>query len=197
MGSFTLSGRFHWQTISSERVADCKVFSVNRNLSMALGESIENAHDFYVLHSHNWVNVIPITEDGQVILIEQFRHGIAGLTLEIPGGMVDLEDPSSKDAAGRELLEETGYAAEELIHLGRNHPNPAMLNNFCDTFLARGLKKAEVPCFNSTEYIELRLTPLDEIPSLIAAGRITHALVIAAFHYLYLYDQGHCVGRLV
>ncbi len=179
--------RFNWETISSEQIADCRVFSVNRNLA-APGGSTEYAHNFYVLHPNNWVNVIPITENNEVVLIEQFRHGTGQLTLEIPGGMVDDDDVSPQAAAARELLEETGYAADNLIHIGRNHPNPALQSNSCDTFLARGVKRILEPQFNSNEYIEIRLTPIEKIPELIQSGRITHSLVIVAFYYLNLYE---------
>ncbi|MBX9685175.1 MAG: NUDIX hydrolase [Candidatus Obscuribacterales bacterium] len=183
-----MPSRFNWETLSSEQIADCRVFSVNRNLA-APGGSEERAHDFYVLHPNHWVNVIPITENNEVVLIEQFRHGTGQLTLEIPGGMVDDDDPSPKDAAARELLEETGYQGSQLIHLGRNHPNPALQSNYCDTFLARGVKRILEPRFDRNEYIEIRLTPIEQIPVLIQSGRITHALVIVAFYYLNLYES--------
>ena len=181
-----MSTRFNWQTISSEQIADCRVFSVNRNLAAPSGS--ENAHHFYVLHPANWVNVIPITENNEVVLIEQFRHGTAQLTLEIPGGMIDLNDPSPRHAAAREMLEETGYEGNELIHIGRNHPNPALQSNYCDTFLARDVKPILKPSFDRNEYCEIRLTPIDKIPLLIQSGRITHALVIVAFYYLHLHE---------
>ena len=132
--------RFNWETIKSEQLIDCRVFSVNRTLA-APGGSQDRAHNFYVLHPNNWVNVIAIDQNDQVVLIEQFRHGIGTLTLEIPGGMVDAEDPSAKHAAARELLEETGYAARDLVHIGRNHPNPAIQSNYCDTFLALNVER--------------------------------------------------------
>lgn len=183
-----MSARFDWQTISSEQIADCRVFSVNRNLATPKG-SEGRAHDFYVLHPSHWVNVIPITDNNEVVLIEQFRHGTGELTLEIPGGMVDLQDLSPRHAGARELLEETGYVGSDLIHIGRNHPNPAIQSNYCDTFLARGVKRIVEPQFDRNEYIEIRLTPIEEIPLLIQSGRITHALVIVAFYYLHLHEQ--------
>ncbi len=177
-----------WKTISSETIAECKVFSVNRKICVSTAGR-EQPHNFYVLHPHNWVNVIPITEDRQVVMVEQFRHGTGRVTLEIPGGMIDPEDESSAHAAARELLEETGYVANELIHIGRNHPNPALQSNYCETFLAPAVKQMQHPCFEGTEYIELKLVPITEIPELIRSGSITSALVIVAFHYLQLFGS--------
>lgn len=180
--------RFNWETISSEQLVDCRVFSVNRNLA-APGGNEDRTHDFYVLHPNNWVNILAITPDDQVVFVQQFRHGTGQLTMEIPGGMVDPEDVSVKHAAARELLEETGFAAKDLIHIGRNHPNPALQSNFCDTFLALNVERLIEPKFETTEYIEVRLTPIDDVPLLIANGQITHALVIVAFYYLDLYRK--------
>ena len=69
---------------------------------------------FYVMEAPDWVNVIPIKEDGNVILVEQFRHGTERVTLEIPGGLIDPSDASPEQAAARELLEETGYRADDV-----------------------------------------------------------------------------------
>lgn len=177
-----------WKTISSETIADCKVFSVNKKICVSAAGR-EQPHNFYILHPRNWVNVIPITTDNQVVLVEQFRHGTAGVTLEIPGGMIDPEDESPAHAGARELFEETGFVADELIHIGRNHPNPALQSNFCDTFLATSATQIQKPRFEGTEYIELKLVPVENIPELIFSGHITSALVIVAFHYLHLFRQ--------
>ncbi len=183
--------KLSWKTVQSEQVADCEVFSVCRNRSRWLidgdGQTLQN---FYVIHPTNWVNVIPIDEHGQVIMVEQFRHGIQGITLEIPGGMVDPEDESSQHAAQRELLEETGYASDEWTYLGRNHPNPALQSNICDTYLARSARRIAEPRFDGNENIALRLVAVDDIPELILSGTITHALVVVAFHLLHLQSSG-------
>lgn len=175
-----------WKKIHSEQIADCKVFSVYQNRMCAPDAPDEQAHNFYVIHPTNWVNVIPMTPEGNVLLIEQFRHGIETITLEIPGGMIDASDASPLEAAARELLEETGYQAEELQILGLNHPNPAIQNNVCYSVLAQNVRQVQTPQFDGTEDIAMRLVPLAEIPQLIAKGLITHALVIVAFHWLHL-----------
>ena len=83
----------------------------------------------------------------------------------------------------RELLEETGYAAEEIIHIGTVDPNPAFLDNQCRTYLALGAHWRQPPEFDGSEDIAVEEFPLADIPGLIANGRITHALVVAAFYH--------------
>ena len=88
----------------------------------------ESVHPVWVIDTPNWVNIIPITENNEVILVNQHRFGTEQLTLEIPGGMVDEgEDPMK--AATRELAEETGYTSSQIIEIGRVEPNPALMSN--------------------------------------------------------------------
>lgn len=176
-----------WTTIQREKIADCRVFSVHKQISMRTAGDSSETHNFFVFRPHDWVNIIPVTADYQVVMIEQYRHGIEQITLEIPGGMIDAEDVSSATAGERELLEETGFTGDRAIFLGRNHPNPAIQSNICDTYLALNVSQIEVPQFGGTEEVAIRLVPIKEIPSLIADGHITHALVIVAFHYLQQY----------
>lgn len=177
--------RLSWLKLTTETIADCKVFSVHKHISRNISRRGERISDFYVLEPNDWVNVIPITPEGNVVLVEQYRHGIEGITLEIPGGTLDHNDNSPLQAAARELLEETGYVSPlELIELGSVHPNPAIQSNLCHTFLARDVYKLQEPQFDTDEELEVRLVPLSEMDALIAAGRIRSALVIVAFHFL-------------
>jgi 8-oxo-dGTP pyrophosphatase MutT (NUDIX family) len=175
-----------WKVIDSKQVADCRVFTVQRNICNPPHSQEE--HDFYVLRCPNWVNVIPITASNEVVLIEQYRHGSDSITLEIPGGIIDPHDESSQHAGSRELLEETGYRAKEMIFLGRTHPNPALQGNYCDMYLAPTVEKVQSPQFDWAEDIELKLVPYEHIPSLIETGAISASLVIAAFHFLSMYE---------
>ena len=145
-------------------------------------------HDFFVLEVGSWVNIIPITPDNKILLIRQYRHGIRSMTLEIPGGIVEADD-SPEEAAVRELREETGYKAGEIVSLGWVHPIPAIHNNRCFTFLAKNVVPDGLQKQDECEDIEVVLYPVSAIKELIASGKISHALVIAAFQRYFLRQQ--------
>ena len=171
-----------WKIKKSEQIADCKVFTVRQNLSKS-SEGKES--NFYVLDNPDWVNVIALTESNEVVVIEQFRHGIEEITLEIPGGMVD-GDEGAGEAAKRELVEETGYTPREIILLGKSLPNPAIQNNWVYHYLAIDCQKTHEPEFDSTENVQTKLVDLSYISKAIKNGEITHSLVIAAFYWFSL-----------
>lgn len=176
------NAELQWLPISSEKIADCQIFQVRRERK----RHEHREHDFFVLTGPSWVNIIPVTPDGDVVLIEQFRHGTEKITLEIPGGMID-EGESALACGRREMNEETGYDTGKIFPLGVVEPNPAFLRNTCSMFLALDVHRTKETSFDEHEDIRVRLVPLSEIPSLIKGGAIKHSLVIAAFHALHLH----------
>jgi ADP-ribose pyrophosphatase len=175
-----------WTTLDSESIQDCRVFSVRRVRTRS--PRTGDAHDFFTIDSSDWVNVVPITPDGHVVMVRQYRHGAGELTLETPGGLVDPgETPAA--AAARELLEETGYAAAEIVSLGAVSPNPALFSNRLHGFLARGAQRVREVRNESTEETHVELMSLAALREEVRAGRVNHALVIAVA-YLYELDSG-------
>lgn len=171
-----------WKLISSRAKEYYKIFNIRTD--RALSPRTKKEHDFYILESSDWVNVLPLTPAKEVVLIRQYRHGIRQVTLEIPGGIVE-EGDSPEKAARRELFEETGYRAAKMRFLGRVHPNPAFLDNWCHTFLAEEACLAGDQAQDEKEDIEVVLCPLEEIPGLIREEKITHALVLVAFYLFF------------
>jgi ADP-ribose pyrophosphatase len=184
MGLTTPSHLAPFTTLRRELLADCRVFKVERvfRQSGLTGQT----HDFFHIDAATWVNVIAITQDEQLVLVRQERHGLEAFTVEVPAGLVDEgEDPSA--AALRELREETGFAGERAELLGWVHPNPALQDNRCYTYLVRDVVAVGAQELDEREEIEVITVPLNQVRQLVRSGEITHALAVAA---LYLYELG-------
>jgi 8-oxo-dGTP pyrophosphatase MutT (NUDIX family) len=173
-----------WQTDAPTSLHRTRVFTLREHRARSRVHP-DKSGSFVYLDTGDWVNVIALTADERVVLVEQYRHGLRRVTLEIPGGMVDGdEDPLA--AGQRELREESGYAGTGARLIGRVSPNPAILTNWCHTVLVPEVTRVGEPHPEGTEELGVRLVPLVEIGDLIRQGVIHHALVVAAFHHLTL-----------
>ena len=179
----------NWDKISSKYLIENKIFKLRED--RVISPKKESEHPVWVIDTPNWVNIIPITKNNEVILVNQHRFGTEQLSLEIPGGMVDEgEDP--KTAAIRELTEETGYTSSEVIEIGRVESNPALMSNHTYSYLALNVSQTEEQKLDGMEDIEILKIHIEEIPSLIEKGEIEHALVICAFYFYNQYlSKGH------
>ena len=156
--------------------------------SAAISPTTGLEHTFYRIDSVDWVNVIPVTPEGEIVMVRQYRHGKRDLTLEIPGGMIDLgEDPAA--AGARELLEETGYRGGPPEPFGGVNPNPALFGNVCHTFVIPQVEPVAEIQNGPTEETVVERVPIDQLRGLLAAGEIDHALVHVAL-YRFLLERG-------
>ncbi len=176
-----------WQKVASKPVGDFGIFTIrsDRRISPRTGQ----AHEFFVIDCANWVNVIALTPDRQVVTIEQYRHGSNTVELEIPGGMIDPTDASPEAAAVRELREETGYEGENPRVIGQVFPNPAIMGNTCFTVLVENCRRVHPQALDHGEDLTAHLTPLSQVPALVAAGKIRHSLVVAALYDFELWQR--------
>ncbi|MBP8972069.1 NUDIX hydrolase [Myxococcota bacterium] len=169
-----------WRRIGTVPRGDFRIFKLVEEFFEAPGMDLD--HGFFVIESPDWVNIVPVTDDGKVVLIRQFRAGNNSVTIEIPGGMVDAGESFSA-AALRELEEETGYQAKKVTALGSVSPNPAIMRNSCHMFLASGVKPTGQIHFDSSEDVESFEASWEEIDAMIARGEINHSLVLNALFF--------------
>jgi 8-oxo-dGTP pyrophosphatase MutT (NUDIX family) len=173
-----------WPKLRSTPRGKFTVFSIreDRKVSPRTGRE----HDFVVLDCADWVNVIALTPDQQLVLIEQFRHGSETVELEIPGGVMDPHETDPVATAVRELREETGFEGRGARLLGSIRPNPAIMSNRCHTVLIEDCRLMHPVAFDHGEDIATRLLLAEEAVRLAATGGIQHSLVVVG---LFLYDQ--------
>jgi 8-oxo-dGTP pyrophosphatase MutT (NUDIX family) len=177
----------HWTLLKSVPHSEHRIMKVRHDHYRF--EPTGAVRDFVVLEFPDWVNIIPIADDGRVVLIRQYRHGILENTWEVPGGVIDPgEEPMS--AAVRELREETGYASEKVKLLGRVSPNPAIQGNWSYSYLAEGCRLAGERDLDPFENIEVKLFSLDDVPAMIRRGEICNSMVINAFAWMWMDGKG-------
>lgn len=177
-----------WKKIRSKMLGDFRIFTLRSDIKISPRTGKE--HDFFVLDSVHWVNVIAITPDQQLVMVEQYRHGSNTVELEIPGGMMDPGETDPVMTGVRELREETGYEGDQARLLGRVHANPAILSNTCFTVIVENCRLKHTTEFDHAEDLVLRLVPIEEVPRLVAEEKIGHSLVVVALYHFDLWRRG-------
>ncbi|MBC8095382.1 MAG: NUDIX hydrolase [Akkermansiaceae bacterium] len=177
-----------WEISGSRPLGDFRIFTLRSDTKISPRTGKE--HEFYVIDSVGWVNVVAVTPDQQLVMVEQYRHGTDTVELEIPGGIMDLKDIHPAATGVRELREETGYEGENARILGKTYANPAIMSNTCYTILIENCRCVHPVEFDSGEDLITRLVPVAEIPGLIASGKVMHSLVIVGLSFFDLWQRG-------
>ena len=172
-----------WELIEERLHAKCRIFEVRSQHFKHPKDGREG--DFYVLKTSDWVNVLALTAEKEIVMVRQFRYGSRELSLETPGGVIEKgEDPVV--AGLRELREETGFAGGSARLLSECRPNSAILSNRCHFVLAENVKKVAEVDFDPNEEIETVLMPIAEISDRVRSGEISHSLALNAIFNLFL-----------
>jgi ADP-ribose pyrophosphatase len=175
-----------WTVEKTELLQDCRVFSVSRTRTRS--PHTGQPHSFFRIDSSDWANVVPITPEGGVVMVRQYRHGADRVTLETPGGLVDAGETPA-EAAARELLEETGYRASEITPLGSVNPNPALFGNRLHAFVARDSVRVAQIQNEAIEETVVEVVTRKQLRRFVRDGTVDHALVVAALYLLDLHDE--------
>ena len=136
--------------------------------------------EYNVCEYTDWVNMVAVTEEGQVLLVRQYRHALGEITLEVPAGSPEPGETMA-EAAKRELAEETGYTSpNEPVLLGKYATNPARNNNYIWYFLFTGCRKTGATHFDANEELELETASFAEIEKMISSGEIYQQSTVLA-----------------
>lgn len=170
-----------WETLSETDVADLKIF---RAKSVERLNPLSNERGFFtIIDSQDWVNIIPVTNEGNVVFVRQYRHGSDSVTLEIPGGLKETSELTI-EAAKRECIEETGYAGVgEPIQIGESLPNPAYQTNRCTSFVWHNCTKQIEQKLDNHEIIDTVEIPLTEIKNMVLSGELNHSVILTALFF--------------
>jgi ADP-ribose pyrophosphatase len=166
-----------WKIVQDTKLLETPVFSLHQK-DLIPDHKMETV-PFFVLNAPEWINVIALTPEKEIILVEQYRAGIHESSLEIPGGMAD-DGESPLEAAKRELLEETGYHSDTWLFLGKASSNPAILSNYTHFYLAENCRYIQEQQPDGHEDIRVHTESLEQFYKLVDEGTVHHSIVLAA-----------------
>lgn len=170
-----------WEVLSSEYLFNDLWFKVRKETCKTPGGKIVSP--YYVYDFPTWVAAVPVTEDGKIIMVRQYRHALGETCIELPGGCVDATDESLEAAIRRELSEETGYTFSNVTALGKISANPSTNSNLLHMFLATGGKKTTEQHLDANEEIEVEFFTLDEVKQLLDDNKIVQAMHVSTLYY--------------
>ena len=167
-----------WKVLKSTELLKARLFRLRTDQCELPDKRVMPS--YYVMEFPDWVNIVPVTTDKQMILIEQYRHAGGETYIEVPGGATHGPDEDPQDAGARELLEETGYESSEWIYCGYHSPNPALQDNKLHTYLALNCRQVSAPQLDPFEDLTVKLMPVKDALALWSEGGMKHSLISAS-----------------
>ncbi|HEX2191000.1 MAG TPA: NUDIX hydrolase [Longimicrobiaceae bacterium] len=166
-----------WELLSSEHLADYEMFGVRRDRARSPRNGTEQ--DFSIVESPEGVTVVAATPEGELVLVEQYRHPLRTVTLELPSGVVDPGE-SPLEAAARELREETGYEAGGAEHVGTLELNPSWQTTRVHVVVVRDAVRRGGQEPDESEDLRVRRVPAGDVERMAAAGEVRSCVALAA-----------------
>jgi 8-oxo-dGTP pyrophosphatase MutT (NUDIX family) len=145
--------------------------------------------EYNILEYPDWVNVVAVTVEGEVVLVRQYRHGIQAVHYELPAGVCEAADAGAEHTARRELLEETGFGGGEWSLFSTLSANPGTHANRTFTYLAKGVSRMQAPQLEETEELQVHLVSREEVHDILSSGGVMQALHAAPL-WQFLFSQG-------
>ncbi len=174
-----------WEVLSSKYLIQRPWLTARKDV-VKLPTGVIN-EEFYVLEYPDWVNIIAITQEGEFILIRQYRHGLKETNFEIVAGVVE-EGEDTLTAAKRELLEESGYGGGKWTKIMEISGNASTTNNLTHCYLAKGVKLMTSQQLDATEDIEVHLVSHEKLFSMLSQGQIRQSLMAAPL-WKFFYEE--------
>lgn len=168
-----------WRQLSSKLLVQDQWISLRADVCVLSNGSV--IEPYYVLEEAEWVHVFAQADNGQLLIVRQYRYAANVVCMELPGGAVDVGE-TVLDAAKRELREETGYTASDWTYVGHCFANPARQTNRLHLFIARGLLKDGAKALDASEDIVESFATPSEVKGMMARGEFCQALHIASFY---------------
>ncbi len=170
-----------WKHLSSEYLLREKWFNFRRD--RVLKGNGQEMFPYYLWEFSNWAAVFPVTDDGKVILVKQYRYGAGQWSIELPGGVMDPHETDPMEAAQRELLEETGYSCGTITQVTAFSPNPSTQNNIMYGFVATGCTLTHAQSFDENEEIQVMTATIDEVKTMLREQKILQSLHVTCILY--------------
>lgn len=167
-----------WKILETEELIKAPFFRMRKDrCQMPDGRIMPG---YYTFEFSDWVNVVPVTSDGNMVLVRQYRHAAESVELEIPGGSLHGNQENPQIAGQRELKEETGFESSNWTYLGYHHPNPALQNNKMHTFLALDCQQTSPPNLDPYEDLTTEVLSVQTVFESLFAGKIQHSIIMAS-----------------